>query len=758
MRTDTHPMAVLLGTIAALAAAPCAPSQGPPDPLAAFGGVAQLVIPASRTIALSPVRLPIAVETVHARIDVHGQSARTALDVVLRNPGTERQEAILLLPVPRGAAVSSFLFDGSAPEPTAKILPRDEARRLYEAIVQKLRDPALLEFAAHDLLRSSVFPVEPGATQRMVVTYEHLLTAENGRVDYELPRTDSLAHAARWDVLMRVRADRPLATIWSPTHEVKVTRSGADTASLHLTGEAARAPGAFRATWLLDRKDGLAASVLAFPDAEDGGGWLLVLAGLPRTDPTARPFVQREVTLVLDRSGSMAGKKLEQARAAVIQIVDGLADGEAFNLIDYASDVASFAAAPVRKDATTAAALRTYVAGLSAAGGTNLCEALLQALRPEPTPGTLPLVFFLTDGLPTIGRTSESWIRTAAEERNRHGRRVFTFGIGEDVNAPLLDRVAERTRAKSTYVRTGKDLEHTVARAFAETHGPVFSDLRLVARSADGATDTQRLRALEPAALPDLFEDDQLVVLGRYTGDEKLALRIEGRAFGSERAFDLELDPRAASTRHAYVPRLWASRRIATLIDQVRQAGADLRADGDAFADARLGEARQEILALSTRFGILSEYTAFLATEGTELADWRSNVLRCGSELRDKAITVRTGQHALSQAANLAYAKTQSALNPRNWMLDSSFERRDFETVQQVADRAFFRRGKVWIDGCAVNAHKLVPDEEVAIGSPRYLDLVERLRREGREGLLGLGGEVLIHLDGKTILIRDDGC
>ncbi len=225
---------------------------------------------------------------------------------------------------------------------------------------------------------------------------------------------------------------------------------------------AAATPGSFRLSFVTAKAanadEGIAATFLAYPDPSVGGGYFLLLGGLPSGVAKAHA-VKREITLVIDRSGSMRGGKMEQAKAAAQQIVDGLNAGEAFNIIDFSDSINSFAPAPVVKDVESATKARNYIAGIQANGGTALHDALLESLRPKPVEGVLPMVIFLTDGLPTVGEKSELKIRENAKNSNAFNRRVFAFGVGFDVNSPLLAAVAKGSRGAATFVTPEENVE-----------------------------------------------------------------------------------------------------------------------------------------------------------------------------------------------------------------------------------------------------------------------------------------------------------
>ena len=568
-----------------------------------------------------PIGRPEAVriERVRAGIVIKGQMATTMVEVALRNPTGARLEAELLMPVPDGAVVRGFSYAGSAAGPSARVLPRDEARRTYDRIVAQAKDPALLEFSGYNLVRSSVFPVEPNGTQAVRLTYEHLLTSDGERVDYVLPRSESVEYRVPWTISAQVEATEPIAAVYSPSHPIRTTRPSAKVAMVVLEKDSATDPGPFRLSYLKER-DGVSASLFAYPDPRVGGGYFLLLAGLPPAPKEKSAEIRRDVTLVIDRSGSMRGEKLDQVREAARQVIAGLDEGESFNVILYNEGVDPFAAKPVRKSRETEREVNRFLDEMSARGGTNIHDALLESLRPAPLEGTLPIVLFMTDGLPTVGQTAESAIRDLARRHNPHRKRVFSFGVGVDVNTPLLEKIAYENRGFTTFILPAEDVEVKVGRVFDRLKGPVLADPELTA-VGDGP---RRVSALIPDRLPDLFEGDQIVLVGKYRGDEPLEFTLRGNYRGMHRTLAFRLPVSGATTRNGFVPRLWASRKIGLLVDAIRSQGAEGSASASALGAKRRaspvgGELVDEIVRLSTEFGILTEYTAFLAREGTDL-------------------------------------------------------------------------------------------------------------------------------------------
>lgn len=686
-----------------------------------------------------------AVTAVAAAVEISGQLATTTLVITVKNNTPRPAEAEMILPVPEGAVFKAFTFDGAVAGSTARLLPKEEARQLYDSIVARQKDPALLEFAGTGALKSSVFPVPAGGEQHVKVTWEQLLTADGARLDYVLPRTEALEYNVPWSLQAVIHGTGPAGAVYSPSHDI-ATEQQAGVTKVTLRPGAERQPGSLRLS-ILRQAEGMSASLTACPDAQGGGGYFLMLIAPPAKRPEAAAM-KRELTLVLDKSGSMAGGKLDQVQAAALQIIEGLADGEAFNLITYNEAVESFAPAPVLRSPESLARVRDYIRALRPSGGTNIHDSLLAALRQTPVPGTLPVVLFLTDGLPTVGITVERQIREAAARENPHQRRVFTFGVGVDVNTPLLSALARGARGSAAFVLPGEDVEVKVGGVSRRLAGPLLADVSLT------TAEPGRVMDLLPAQMPDVFDGDQIVLLGRYAGTAPLKFDLKGRDASGERSFKFEFQLDKASTANTHVPRLWAARRIATLTEAVRDLGED---PAITVADPRMKELTDEIVRLSRDFGVLSEYTAFFAADGNPLAANASPAFRqmVADALCSKALKTRAGAASVNQEGNVAQAKDKATLNLRNSYWQSDLTKTEFASVQQVNDRAYYKQGNTWVDSRAPEtAPAAAPDRIVQIGTPEFAALVDELAAAGRLSALSLRGEILMELGGKRVLVR----
>ena len=727
----------------------------------------------------------VTISAVAANISVVDQLATTTLEISVTNPGGSPQQAELLLPVPDGVTVRSLQYDGTGPEPTARLLPRAEARRIYDSIVHASRDPALLEFAGMGVIRSSAFPVPAGATQKIRITFEQLLVADAGRLDYVLPKTESLATGTSipWTIKATVKSSAPISTVFSPSHDMASERTGAGDFTVTIPANSASGPGSFRLS-MLTPTDAKAASatLYAYPDAsmEGGkGGYFLLVAAVPTERPEGAKPVPREMTIVLDRSGSMQGGKFEQARKAAINVLNGLAPGERFNIIDYSDTVEMFAKEPVVLDDKARTDALAYLGRLQANGGTNLPDALMSAVTAPATAGSMPLVLFLTDGLPTVGERSEVAIRDHVKASNKAGRRIFSFGVGFDVNTPLLSGLARAAKGAPTFILPDEDVEVKVSQVSRRLRGPTLGNPTLVLIGADGKQTTRATRELQPAALDDVFEGDQVVILGQYTGEsDTLKINLGGEYFGTPRTFEFNLKLDAATPRNGFVPRLWATRKVAALVEEIRQSSAE---PGTTGAEARTKELVDQITQLSMRWGVMTPYTSFLATEPNmawndvdvlgrvnERVAGESRVrFGAGGVAQDADVDLKL-KSVNAQSSNTTYSVSPSAtpeLNLQGALNSGAASYRAakpgdgggkvvFNTVQNINAQTYYNRQSKWVDGRVLSKETEKPAVEVTVGTPEFEKIADALIDEGQAGVLSLEGDILILVGGKLTLIR----
>ncbi len=533
------------------------------------------------------------------RIEIENGAAIVHVTQVFHNPHSFQLEGIYLFPLPANASVSRFTMSMAGRQVTGDIVESDKAREIYTSIVTRRRDPGLLEYVGRRTIRARLFPIPARGDTKVELRYEQVLDTVGGVRELTYPlRTNRFApgpvHAS---VSIAVRSSAGVGTLYSPTHQLDVRKSGAHDAKA--SWEASRYPADrdLRLFYGVGKKDFGLSLVTHKPRGEDGSFLMLVSPGA--ADGGA-PVLPKDTVFVLDTSGSMGengGRKLAQAKAALKYAIGRLAAKDRFNIIDFSTDARVFRNRPVAATQENIAAARKYVEGLSARGGTAIHEALLMALALPREAGRVPIVIFLTDGQPTIGPADPGAILGAVARKNSARARVFVFGVGNDVNTRLLDDLADQTRGLGHYVAEEEDIEHKVSVLCEKIANPVMTDLT-VSIAGVGEFDVY------PKRLGDLFRGQQITLVGRYKNAGARAITLKGRIGDREVTHVFEATFGDDGGRE-YLGRLWAVRKVGHLMREIRKNGEH-------------GELVGEIRRLGIKHGIVTPYTSFLAVEAQE--------------------------------------------------------------------------------------------------------------------------------------------
>ncbi len=540
---------------------------------------------------------PLEVSYHHVTVKVDGQIATTSVDQEFYNPNNQRLEGTYLFPIPRGAQIDKFTMDIGGKMMEAELLPAAKARAIYEDIVRKMKDPALLEYADRDVFKVRVYPIEPRSKKRIKISYTEVLKADAGLVKYTYPlNTEKFSAAPVKSVSIKVELvnERPLKSIYSPSHTVEIKRHGSQRATVGFEDNNVK-PDTDFSLYFAPEQDELGVNLIAHKGTGEDGYFLLLAS--PGMDTKEKRSAPKDVVFALDTSGSMTGKKLEQAKKALQFCVENLNDNDRFEIVRFSTEVEPLFDKLVAANSSNRDQAEQFIKDLKPMGGTAIDDALRKSLATRPVVGDRPfVVIFLTDGRPTIGNTDENQILAGVKQANEGRTRVFCFGIGTDVNTHLLDKITEETRAFSQYVLPEGDLEVKLSTFFSKIKDPVLASPTIK------FTGDVRVTKMYPAPLPDLFRGDQLILAGRYSGKGDSAVIIEGTVNGVKRKFTYEVNfPRTADD-HEFIPRLWATRRVGYLLDEIRLRGES-------------GEVRDEVTDLARKYGIVTPYTAYLIVE-----------------------------------------------------------------------------------------------------------------------------------------------
>lgn len=689
---------------------------------------------------------PLQVVRHDVRVTLDGQLATTAVDQEFYNPNDARLEGYYLFPLPAGAAIRDFSMWIDGREARAELLDAGKARAVYEDIVRRLRDPALLEYSGSGAFKMRVFPIEPRGRKRIRISYHEVLEEDNGAVAYRYPlATEKFSSRPIPEVSLvaDIHSPSPLASVHCPSHEAEVSRPAPGRATVRYAVRDALPDRDFR-LFFTPARERLGFSLLAHRTAgQDGTFFLSVAPGFGREE---REIAARDITFVVDTSGSMAGRAMEQAREAILLCLQRLRRDDRFNVVRFATEAEPLFRGPLPADAANLARAREFVSGWQAAGGTNLEEALREAGGGAPAGGRQRVIVLVTDGRPTIGETDEDALLNLAARQRDWRLRLFPVAIGSEINTHLLDGFAERTGTFRTYLPAGEDIAAGIARFYEKISSPVLSGLRLDVSQTAGVSQTH------PRRLPDLYRGAALTVVGRFRGQGRATFTLRGTVNGREETFVFQADLPRQSLDHDFLPALWAARRVGFLLDQIRLHGEER-------------ELVEEVTRLARRHGIVTPYTSYLIVEDekarrgrNELAEGDMTVgglpampsLERGhreefAAMKDKsgAGSVRTSVELqrLNQASTVVAARPPAGA--------SGAVAGGVRTVHGVA---FYLNNGTWIDG-RIQAQGRLPVTRVAFASAEYFSLL----REHPElaPALALGRSVRLVCDGRIVEVAD---
>lgn len=650
-------------------------------------------------------------------VRVSDRVARVEVTEWFRNIGTGLGEGNYLYPLPGEAVFSDFsLFQGEQ-ELRGETMSAEKARRIYEEIVRRRKDPALIELVGHGLVRARVFPINPGETRKITLRYTQVLKRSGDALQFRYAAGGAYTPMRSVEMGEGTGAHRPgpaavsfrmvvenaarYRAAFSPTHELRVSRADGRM-TVRPVGSLSGDLVVFLP--LAERAIGLTLATHR-PAGEDGYFMLTLTPG-----ETAGAVLPRDVTVVVDVSGSMSGEKIEQARSALRQLLGTLGRNDRFRLISFSSGVTTFRADWSRTTPNSLADARHWVDGLRAEGGTNIAGALREAFRASSPDSRIPFVIFMTDGLPSVGEQNPERIAEQAEQE-RGRTRVFAFGVGYDVNTYLLDRLTAAGRGSTQYVQPGEDVEQALGTLATKIQHPVLADLTL------GGSPVE-LTEIYPERLPDLFAGEDLVIFGRYRigrTDRQGSLAVSGRRNGRTERYATAARFPVHEVDNDFIPRLWASRKIGALGRRIHLEGQN-------------PELVEELRRTALRYGLLSEYTSYLVQEPM-LA---GNVLRADRAL-PSAATPRaasvSGEAAVRQAMERRRALDVSSvaqLEAAQKVAARPVDTRSTTatSTRTIAGRTFALDGGVWRDAGYHEGGKVV---RIAPFSAAYFALLRAL-------------------------------
>ncbi len=676
----------------------------------------------------NPLPNPFPLEVVYHKVDVKidGQSAITKIDQSFYNPSQSQLEGFYIFPIPKGAVINNFTMVINGKETKAELLDADKARKIYEDIVRQMRDPALLEYSEQNIFKLRIFPIEPRSEKKISISYTQVLESDNNLFEYIYPlNTEKFSAKPLKNVSVKIdlKSIEKIKNIYCPTHEVDIVNKSDSHSIISYEDESVKPDIDFKLYFSIN-SSAVGLSLLSYQTGKDDGYFLLSASPSIEIDKTQ--IESKDITFILDVSGSMSGEKLEQAKKALLYCINNLNAGDRFNVIRFSTEAYSLFNSLKKAEKQNISEAKRFIDDFQAIGGTNIEEAFNLAFKNYTKSNHPHFVVFLTDGKPTIGEMNDEKLIKRILNVNKSNSRIFTFGIGDEINTHLLDKLTDATKAWRTYVSDDEDIEIKVSNFYDKIQSPVLSDLKL-------AFDNVEVYQTYPKDLPDLFKGSNVLVFGRYkgNGNGNAKITLSGKLNGEQKKFALKENFTSSDDEYNFIPPIWASRRIGYLLDVIRLNGEDK-------------ELVDEVTALAREHGIITPYTSYLIMEDEEIRV-RGGRLVNGLQtlpprpelkkeneadyyrMKDKSgrgsVEVSEEFQNLNSATN--YSQTQQG-KERLLYKDSKGNLQNLsQQVRNIMGRAFYQQDKFWVDS-ELQKRQTSEVKRIQFNSDEYFSLLNK--------------------------------
>lgn len=676
---------------------------------------------------------PLESRSTQVTAQIHCQTATTTIKQVFYNNSNRQLEGYFLFPVPKDVVISKFSMDINGVKHQAELLDAEKAKKIYEEIVRRSLDPALLEYYGNGMFRVRIFPILPQKEQKIELTYTETLEKDNSTIAYTFPM-NTKKHAAKAmnqvSFKIDIHCQDDLKTIYCPTHQVEVIRKDANHATVGFEGEKVKEDRDFQLYIGVDNTN-LGLSVLNYRDKQDKQGYFFM--NLSPGVNAKQKVVEKDIVFVVDKSGSMAGEKLDQAKKALRFCMENLNEGDRFEIVPFSTEATALFGKVTTYNKENKQKAIDFIDDIDPIGGTNIGEALGLALQAQRTEQERPfLIVFLTDGKPTIGDTDEATLLKQVNQSNKNNVRIFTFGIGTNLNTHLLDKITTTTKAYRTYVLPDEDIEVKLSDFYTKVSSPILTDIKV---SFDKGVAVSEVYDKQ---IPDLFKGGSISLLGRYKGEGKSKVTVSGLVNGERQVFEYEVLWQKDQTKLDFIPNLWASRAVGFLLDQIRLQGEQ-------------EELVKEVTRLAKKHGIITPYTSYLILEDEAITATGPNVRLENQVLRPRAMDAPAVEEELAEDVavfkkreksgnkSVRASKENQALNQAETIgaTRQGIERLDYKDAEgntrnlgddivNVQGRAVYQNNNQWIDAnLSLAENQNLKTNRVKFNSTAYYKLLE---------------------------------
>ena len=704
-----------------------------------------------------------------ATVEIKDRTATTHIDQTFYNPTGSRLEGWFIFPIPKGAVIDKFTMFINGKETEAELLEAKKAKKIYEDIVRSMKDPALLEYANQGLFKVRIFPIEPNSEKRIKISYSEVLPMDNATVEYNYQMNTHKYTATpiqNFSLNVNIETQDEIKNVYCPTHETEIILKGDHKAVCGYESTGSGTLNNFKLYYNLDNQD-IGMSILAHKSRSEDGYYFMSLSPGFSDD---LEVAAKDVTFVLDVSGSMAGEKMKQAKKALNFCISNLNEEDCFEVIRFSTEAEPLFQGLADANESNKDKAAEYVDDLKAIGGTNIEEALTLAMENKGKGDRPHMIIFITDGKPTIGTTEEEKLVEQVRDNNKESTRIFTFGIGNEINTHLLDKITDETNAYRSYIRPDEDIEIKISDFYTKVSAPVLTDIRITFDTGNEVYKSY------PRKLPDLFKGGSLTVMGRYKQAGKGRVKVSGKVNGQTKSFSYNINLPEEEDEYGFIPPLWASRCIGYLLDQIRLNGENK-------------ELVDEVTALAKKHGIITPYTSYLILEDQQQLASRpreviiddleapvllkeeiigfdqveeseadalieSNKTEYFSSMREKSgeagVRSSTEFQQLNTATNIA--QTNQGADRLAYKDKSGATKNLANAYRNIQGRAVYQNGSTWVDSEVAN-NRSNNVNRIKYGSKEYFELYnsEPLAAE----FLALGRNVNFVLRNEIYMVYD---
>jgi Ca-activated chloride channel family protein len=668
--------------------------------------------------------------------EVNNQNADIKLDQEFINELKHSFEGTYIFPAPKDAIIKKFSLFNKGKELKGEILEKDKARSIYESYIRKYRDPGLLEFIDNKMIRCSIFPVNSGEKRRIIISYNQELKTMGDLVKLSLSLKNLNKNKCQTlFISINIRDNHPINNIYSPSHNIEINKTSKNEAKITFEGKSE--DGDFIIYYGINRNQtGL--NLITHKNKDEDGYFMLLISPIEDINKSER--INQNFIFVLDKSGSMTGEKIQQAKDALIYCLNNLNNNDRFNIITFSTQVETFnknlvSPSEYRKEAIN------FINNVTANGGTNFNDALLESLTFAQETTNPLVIIFLTDGIPTVGERDIGKIIKNLTEKHHENLRFFTFGVGYDVNTHLLDLIALKNSGTSDYIEPGENIEQVVSSFFNKISKPSMTNITV----EFGKT---KVKETYPVSIPDLFYGTQIALVGKYDNFQTETIILNGKVKETKKSFKYDANFPKENNENDFLPIVWATRKIGYLLDEIR-----LNGENEELVD--------EIINLSKKYGIVTPYTSYLADEDEPVAIEPYPLTRPQNPLRTFPTFLVDGKNMIEPNHNnipkisaevgviaVKASKLSKSLKEQSALYDIHKS----NNVKRVNNQVFYFKNNSWISSEYKDGEKTI---DIKYMSDAYLQILNKFG--DLKKFFAIGDKIIVKYKNIFIKISETG-